>query len=102
MKWKIEWKIVFIHEQEVAIFCCCTLSVKWENCSERHSVTSQSKLFFLETNYKKIFEKYKTIDTVNGKNDSFKRDNFKYDIPLNGNLNTEANYYALVHWNFVT
>jgi len=89
------WMEKLIHVQ-VAIFWDCIFSVKWENCSERHS---QSKWFFLKTNSKKNLRNGKKID--NGKNYSFKRDNFN-DIPLTGKFNKEANDCGLVHWNFIT
>ena len=67
-----------------------------KNCSERHSVTAQSEGFFLETKSEKKFEKLKNFDIVNGKNYSFKRDNFKHDIPLTRKFNEEANYCGLL------
>jgi len=45
----------------------------------------------------KKFEKWKKIDIGTGKNDSFKRDNFKHDIPLTEKFNKEASYLDLVH-----
>jgi len=46
-----------------------------------------------------MFEKWKNVDIVSDKNDSFKRDNFKHDIPLTGKFNKEANDYieTLLH-----
>jgi len=67
-----------------------------KNYFESHSVTAQSKWFFLQRNSEKKFEIWKKIDIVIGKNYSFKRDNFKPDIPLGGKLN-KANYCSLVH-----